>query len=247
VTFERLMLTSGVFSASPFNSPKFFTFNAPFAKLKRSRPVVSSLQSFQESKKRRTTYNDQTFTYQISQKILQGNSSIPNVVIMQAHLRKLYLSDINDQMMDAGYMECGSQDVKYTHLFNLTETCGPTVICTFPWNSRGFALTLYRVLSQRILSNNIRWIGVTPSTWSDSNDLPFPLVLDSAGHIARKLGMLDPLGGDVYPLNSILIFDKDGVETFRLRLGYDRGLYYDDGEEHSLLEVLLEVLTYCNE
>jgi len=248
VTFNHFMSTSpGVFSSFPYDSPDFFTFNAPFAKSKRPRSVVSPLQSFQALKKRRTKYDEQTFTYQISQRILQGGASIPDIVIMQAHLQKLHLSDIINEIMKAGYMEHGSLDIKYTRLLSLTDNSWPTVIFTFPWNSHEFASTLYRVIRSGNVSKNITWIGVTPSTWNDLNDLPFPLVQDSDGRISRKLGMLDPLGGDVYPLNSIIIFDKNGVETIRLRLGYDSGLYYDFGEGHSLPETLSDVLNYCSE
>lgn len=67
---------------------------------------------------------------------------------------------------------------------------------------------------------NVLVVGVTPSIHG-VQIYNFPIVVDHSGAICQRMGLRDPLGGGIYPLSAFVIFDRNGGEVARFRIGYD--------------------------
>ncbi|GMF07709.1 unnamed protein product [Ambrosiozyma monospora] len=93
---------------------------------------------------------------------------------------------------------------------------------------------------------SVKFLGITPNYNDEFNNYDFPILLDEGGHIAKQLKLLDPLGGCVFPLTSVVAFDSQGVERARLKLGYDYGHLYDDSEDNNLQSQLLQLCKYLD-
>ncbi|QPG73789.1 hypothetical protein FOA43_001103 [Brettanomyces nanus] len=118
---------------------------------------------------------------------------------------------------------------------------GPFAMITFTEDKQDQVSDMGKLLSNY---STLFIFGVTPSSWSRRNHFDFPILVDESGIIGKKLRILDPLGGGIYPLNCLFIFDRYGDELIKIRLGYDEGLYYND-RDRTLELVLRQTCRYA--
>ncbi|TID30281.1 hypothetical protein CANINC_001161 [Pichia inconspicua] len=88
-------------------------------------------------------------------------------------------------------------------------------------------------------------VAVTPD-FPFRNEHSFPIVLDRSGKLAKVLRVRDPLGGGIYPIPTVIVFDRHGEEVVRVQLGYDYQVYYDSSIENNLQTVLIDCINYTN-
>lgn len=92
---------------------------------------------------------------------------------------------------------------------------------------------------------NVRIVGVTPD-FPYRNECSFPILLDRRGELTKVLRVRDPLGGGVYPIPTVMLFDRQGNEVMKIQLGYDYNVYYDSSVENNLQTVLVDCIKYTN-
>lgn len=97
-------------------------------------------------------------------------------------------------------------------------------------------------LLESFVSNNVSVIGITP-TYDLFNEQSFPIVLDPKGKICKLMKLVNPLGGGNYPVSSIVLFNGNGREMVKIRLGYDYNILYDS-LENNLSNVIHECITF---
>ncbi|KAG7861662.1 hypothetical protein KL939_000683 [Ogataea angusta] len=166
---------------------------------------------------------------------------VPEVVIKQAHLSKSNVSDLLDVATDNDdmYFLGPGSDIKTVFNQHNAQFSLPMVLLFF-----GAAECDSQLLQMMDTAHfNGYVLGVT-SNFHGPNSYSFPILLDSRGVLAKRLGVTDPLGGGTYPLASVMVFNKDGLELVKILVNYDYNKYF--GSAQSLQQVIEETLEYIN-
>jgi hypothetical protein len=58
------------------------------------------------------------------------------------------------------------------------------------------------------------------------------------------MGIQSPVGGGIFPIPSIFMFDRYQKEVMRIMLGYDFNVYYGSNASNSLQKVLADTVDY---
>lgn len=82
-------------------------------------------------------------------------------------------------------------------------------------------------------SDAIEIIGITPC--SISIDANIQTIADEDGKICSRMNLRDPLGGGIYPISSIIIFNSSGAELVRFKVGIDE----------EIVDKIIQVVIYC--
>lgn len=93
------------------------------------------------------------------------------------------------------------------------------------------------------MKKNIQIIGITPE-YRYYNNQSYPIILDTNGKVSKALNIRNPLGGGIYPIPSMFLFDRHKQELMRIKLGYDQGVFYDSSLKNNLLSVLMACVDY---
>lgn len=166
---------------------------------------------------------------------------IPEIVIKQAHLEKSDLKNVFETFLGMEYLppKCGnktSMNRESADFFN-----NKISVLLFLFDCSNFSyLKFFEMFPQK----NVKVIGITPA-FNYYNEQSYPIVLDKHGEIAKQLHIRNPLGGGIYPIPSIVLFDPSQTEIFRIKLGYDYNVYYDSSVEKNLQNVLIEGIDYA--
>lgn len=166
---------------------------------------------------------------------------IPEIVIKQAHLEKSQLKDIFETFVGLEYIppKCGNKTMLDKESADFFENRISVLLFLFDCSNFSY-LKFFELFPQK----NIKVIGITPE-FGLYNDQSYPIVLDKNGDIAKQLSIRNPLGGGIYPIPSIILFDSSQTEIFRIKLGYDYNVYYDSSVENNLQSVLIEGVNYA--
>lgn len=184
----------------------------------------------------------QPITIPRSLSLVQFQTSVPDIVIKQACNNKSHLIEVLGGFNGpVNYLSSNNSQASIADLGTVMHPNVPMVLLLFSYSHK----RQIGELLNRIADNRCVWLGVTPNTWGESNDMACPIVLDPHGQITKSLGLLDPLGGGVYPIDSLVVFSAKGDEIIRIRLGYDLGLYYDSTGEDTLDVVIHQALEYA--
>ncbi|KAH3674111.1 uncharacterized protein OGAPODRAFT_16587 [Ogataea polymorpha] len=166
---------------------------------------------------------------------------VPDVVIKQAHLPKSSVFDLLDVATDNDDMyflgpESDTKIVFNRHNANLSL---PMVLFFF-----GAAECDFQLLQMMDSAHFPGYVLGVTSNYHGSNSYGFPILLDSRGILAKRLGVTDPLGGGTYPLASVMVFNRSGLELVKILVNYDYNKYFGSGQ--SLQQVVEETLEYIN-
>ncbi|KAH3668485.1 hypothetical protein OGAPHI_002239 [Ogataea philodendri] len=166
---------------------------------------------------------------------------IPDVVIRQAHFAKsnvFELLDTANASEDMYFLEPGSS-LKIPFNQRVSSFSLPMILTFF-----GVSKVDYQLLDLMTDSQFEGCVLGVTSNYEAKNNYNFPILVDTRGVLARHLHLSDPLGGGTYPLASVMIFDRQGVELVKILVNYDYKKYYSS--DNSLREVFQDVLEYIN-
>lgn len=189
--------------------------------------------------KKRKLNNDEASSFCTT--IQKSNTyPIPDIVIKQLHLEKCKLSSILEILEGLKYIKPSSSnelDIDKDMIGYINNRL-TTIFVLFDCSTVKFVK--YFKLFQRM---NLNIVGITPE-YKYFNDCPFPILLDRHGNISKQLGLRNPIGGGIYPIPSIVIFDKSQNEVVRIKLGYDHNIYYDCSSANNLHSLLDNIINY---
>lgn len=165
---------------------------------------------------------------------------IPDVVIKQQYDEKSNLNDIFEAMDGMKFIKPNSNtEVKLKRDFSdFTNNKIPILLFTF--NSSDLS---YLKFFEYFKSVNIKIIGVTPE-FKYYNDFTFPILLDENGTISKLLNLRDPLGGGIFSIPSVVVFNRFQRELGRIKFGYDFNVHYDASVENNLQKIITELVDF---
>lgn len=174
-------------------------------------------------------------------RLLHALHEAPDVVIRQRDLEKSHLSAVFRHLPDFRFVASNSNRI--LPLGNQVDclNLGMPVLLFFFDCSTTSLFGLFNTLPQM----KVAVFGITPY-FKSHNDNCFPIVLDNHGSLSKQLGIRNPVGGGVYPIPSIFLFDRNQNEVLRIKLGYDYNVFYNSSPEKNLQKVLLEAVEYVS-
>ncbi|GME70741.1 unnamed protein product [[Candida] boidinii] len=155
-------------------------------------------------------------------KLNSNEKSLPKLIINQLNYNKININDIfNDSNADTK----------------------PTILIFFGPGDEYFINKINSVQNKLINEmKEVKFIGISAS--SQQQQLPFRVIQDSGSKIIKSLNLLDPLGGGIFPISSILIFDSNGLETVKLNYKYNHDFLNHSSNDFENL--VYEVLDYLS-
>jgi hypothetical protein len=169
------------------------------------------------------------------------NNPIPDIIIKQSCFEKINFSSVRQIFMGLSCIWPNSNKMYKVTDQNLNfhnDHQMPILLFLFDYSNLTY-LKFFEIFK----SKNIRIIGITPE-FNYFNHESFPIILDNAGKIAKLLKMRNPLGGGVFPIPSIFLFDRFQKEIIRIKLGYDYNIFYDSTLKNNLQKVLIDSIDY---
>lgn len=164
---------------------------------------------------------------------------MPDCVAQQLRMDKSRLDDVVEVMKALNYVPSNSgMELRIDPEFQLLTSKIPVMFFFFTATN----LTSLKFFDM-FTAQNVSIIGVTPE-FQYYNTNNFPIVLDKNGKLAKLLRIRDPLGGGVYPIPTIILYDRFQNEVIRIQLGYDYNVYYDSSIENNLQNVLINCINY---
>ncbi|OUM51377.1 hypothetical protein BVG19_g472 [[Candida] boidinii] len=155
-------------------------------------------------------------------KLNSNEKSLPKLIINQLNYNKININDIFNDL---------STDTK------------PTILIFFGPGDEYFINKINSVQNKLINEmKEVKFIGISAS--SQQQQLPFRVIQDSGSKIIKSLNLLDPLGGGIFPISSILIFDSNGLETVKLNYKYNHDFLNHSSNDFENL--VYEVLDYLS-
>lgn len=213
---------------------------------KKRKGVDDDTNSFDNIMHKRRRFNDGSIcTRNLKRTRIASDSirqKIPDIIIEQAHLEKSNLGEIFHEFDQLEYIPSNSNSRIRLNRLDLNSTFKTTEVPILMFFFDCSNMSYLKLLNQ-FSDKNIKIIGITP-TFNYINNQSFPIILDERGHIAKLLNLRNPVGGGIFPIPSILLFDSTMEEVFRIKLGYDYNLYYDSSIEKNLQSVLVQAIDY---
>ncbi|KAG0683539.1 hypothetical protein C6P40_000051 [Pichia californica] len=169
------------------------------------------------------------------------NQLIPNIVIKQSNFEKSNFNDVLNNIKEIKFIQPNSQIQSVINSINsdlIYDKNIPLLIFLFDYSTISY-LKMFEIFKNK----NIKIIGITPR-FEYYNEQSFPIIIDENGEISKLLNIRDPVGGGIYPIPSIFLFDSFKDEIFRIKLGYDFNIYYDSTIKGNLQNVLFEGIEY---
>ncbi|KAG7755839.1 hypothetical protein KL911_001896 [Ogataea haglerorum] len=166
---------------------------------------------------------------------------VPEVVIKQAHLPKSNVFDLLDVATDNDDMHFLGPESDTKIVFDQHRANFSLPMVLFFFGAADCDSQLLQLMDSARFHGYV--LGVT-SSYDGSNSYNFPILVDSRGELAKHLGVTDPLGGGTYPLASVMVFNRDGLELVKILVNYDHNKYFGSGQ--SLQQVIEETLEYIN-
>lgn len=165
---------------------------------------------------------------------------VPDVVVRQLHLDKADLLPVLDKFQGLQCVLPGSGEVLTLDKKSLGPLrCDVPVLMFF----FDFANVSWLKFFELFREKNIKIIAVTPQ-YNYFNPQSFPIVLDKNGVVTKLMGIQSPVGGGIFPIPSIFMFDRYQKEVMRIMLGYDYNVFYGSNASNSLQKVLADTVDY---
>lgn len=168
------------------------------------------------------------------------SNSTPDIIIRQIYFPKVNFKMVIEQMKVLRYIPPNAGVS-----FPLLEKCDgllgaeiPLLLFLFDSSNLSY-LKFYELFYEK----NIQIIGITPE-YRYYNNQSYPIILDTNGKVSKALNIRNPLGGGIYPIPSMFLFDRHKQELMRIKLGYDQGVFYDSSLKNNLLSVLMACVDY---
>ncbi|GME68424.1 hypothetical protein B5S31_g4696 [[Candida] boidinii] len=173
-------------------------------------------------------------------KLNSNKKSVPKLIINQLNYNKININNIFNN-----------------NNLNNTNNNKPIILIFFGPGDDYFINKINSVQNKLINEmKDVKFIGISASIGDNSttttnnnnnnsnNNYPFKVIHDSGSKIIKSLNLLDPLGGGIYPISSILIFDSNGLETVKLNYKYNHDfLNHSSNEFENLIYDVLDYLS----
>lgn len=174
-----------------------------------------------------------------SLKISKSNPT-PDIVIKQICYPKSNVKEVLELFLG---LECIASNSKTKYLLttsniDINNNQIPTLLFFFDCSDLSH-LKFLEMFSEY----NVKVIAITPD-FKYYNAQSYPIVLDKHGKIAKLLSIRNPVGGGIYAIPSIFLFDRFQSEIIRIKLGYDYNVFYDSSLENNLQKVLMDAVIY---
>lgn len=210
------------------------TFNA--SNLKK----VPNLRETSKSLKRRRSGEKLSSDSLLKNYRVSNNVPTPEVVLKQLHLQKADLGTVFQAFCGLQCVLPCSGDVITLDDRSLGSLRSDIPVLMFFFD---FANVSWLKFFELFREKNIKVLAVTPH-YDYFNPQSFPIILDKDGLVTKLLSIQNPVGGGVFPIPSIFLFDKYQQELMRIKLGYDYDVYYSSNVSNSLQKVLCEAVDY---
>lgn len=221
-----------------------FEFNVPNLNTNNNIINIKENDKFVENKKRKIDdLNNSNHCNQYCKKFKYNQHIIvPNIIMKQVHLTKFNLNNIINELKVIKLIKPNSKiplsiNKDYLDLFNNSYQI-PTLLFLFDYSTLSYLRNF-----EAFKDKNINIIGITPN-YDYFNEQSYPIIIDNNGEFIKNLNMRDPLGGGIYPIPSIFLFNSSNEEVLRIKLGYDYNIYYDSTVQGNLQNVLLQCINY---
>ncbi|OWB58274.1 hypothetical protein B5S28_g4284 [[Candida] boidinii] len=169
-------------------------------------------------------------------KLNSNKKSVPKLIINQLNYNRININNIFNN-----------------NNLNNTNNNKPIILIFFGPGDDYFINKINSVQNKLINEmKDVKFIGISASIGNNNtttnnhsnNNYPFKVIHDSGSKIIKSLNLLDPLGGGIYPISSILIFDSNGLETVKLNYKYNHDfLNHSSNEFENLIYDVLDYLS----
>lgn len=182
---------------------------------------------------RKRQYIEDDYDNNKEENIKKRCSTVPKVIKSQLTNDKIHWSELYD-IIDSFRCILPHSDVESSSI-----QCDKMIKLVFIFD---YSNIRHLPLLEEFKNDNVSVVAITPN-YDLYNEQSFPIVLDKSGQVSKFLRLSNPVGGGIYPIPSVLLFDQRGKEMVRIRLGYDYNIHYD-AVVNNLSNVLHECITF---